>query len=312
MPPLPQDRRLLLSALSAAIEALADGKLSFLDGRKPGPECPRERLSNEYLHHHEAIHEIAIILDGPFVMNCGGSPVRLRETCLHLPPGLPHRERPAKSRRPYRALNLAMTQRVPPVDVWVSYANGAIPYPGLRSSGHFRCKLLPPSAAVLDALGSSNRLDQRYAANALLNLLIDLWRGLHEPAPSAADHRAPSATMLRAIRQADAFLAEHAAQPISVFDVADHVGYSADHLTRIYKEQFGITPHQKMNALRLARAEALLRNTNLKVAEIARACGFPLPGYFHAAFKEHHRLTPAAFRHQAGPPSGPVAAKPAP
>jgi two-component system response regulator YesN len=68
-------------------------------------------------------------------------------------------------------------------------------------------------------------------------------------------------------------------------------------LSALFKE------HQKMGIasyvreVRLERAAQLLSGDNLRVARIARLCGFASAQYFGRAFKQKYGKTPQAYRH---------------
>lgn len=65
-----------------------------------------------------------------------------------------------------------------------------------------------------------------------------------------------------------------------------------------FKKSLGRLPHEEIPRTRLGRAQSLLRETALSVAEIAGRCGFTHPEYLNVAFKRELRQTPGAFRHQ--------------
>lgn len=65
-----------------------------------------------------------------------------------------------------------------------------------------------------------------------------------------------------------------------------------------FKKSLGRLPHERKFAHDFGRAQSLLRETALSVAEIAGRCGFAHPEYLNVAFKRDLGQTPGAFRRQ--------------
>jgi AraC-like DNA-binding protein len=82
----------------------------------------------------------------------------------------------------------------------------------------------------------------------------------------------------------------------SVEKVAAQVQWSADHLRRMFRAVYGISPNAAQTAFRLQRARTLLRQDNLSVADIAQRCGFDNSDYFVRWFKAESGWTPRQFR----------------
>lgn len=71
---------------------------------------------------------------------------------------------------------------------------------------------------------------------------------------------------------------------------------SESKLTRLFKRVEGTTPQEYARRLRMERARDLLEQSDLPLAEVARACGFKRQGSFSEAFRERYGCTPRAFR----------------
>lgn len=85
---------------------------------------------------------------------------------------------------------------------------------------------------------------------------------------------------------------------LTIQGLAEKCGVSVQHLIRIYKEEYGITPNQALMKVRIDKAKAMLLYTNYRIQEIAYLCGFKDPNYFGKAFKKAAGVTPKAFREQ--------------
>ena len=58
----------------------------------------------------------------------------------------------------------------------------------------------------------------------------------------------------------------------------------------------GYSPLAYQTRLRIERAKDLLRNTSLRVSEIAAQIGYQNPMYFSSTFKKHTGMTPLEYR----------------
>jgi AraC family transcriptional regulator len=92
------------------------------------------------------------------------------------------------------------------------------------------------------------------------------------------------------------FVEEHLAGNIGLTDLAHQVGYSPDHLARMFKKSFGVPLYQYVLRRRVERAKGLLRDRSHSIAEVALACGFATQSHFTAAFKARIGVTPGAYR----------------
>ncbi len=90
---------------------------------------------------------------------------------------------------------------------------------------------------------------------------------------------------------------EHSlAEPISIGQLAAHCALSPYHFARMFRESFGIPPHQYVLARRMSRARELLRSRSLVLGDIALACGFASASHFTNRFKQAMGATPGEYR----------------
>jgi len=77
-------------------------------------------------------------------------------------------------------------------------------------------------------------------------------------------------------------------------------GYSPSHLRRLFREQYGCSPVQYFNQLKVQLAkEELLRSASVQsIGQIAHRCGFSDPYYFSRVFKQVTGQTPSQFYEQ--------------
>lgn len=133
----------------------------------------------------------------------------------------------------------------------------------------------------------------RQAALAHLTLLlIDLAR---LAGPVVAELRRSGEPLLAEVF--DVIDRRHA-EPLSLRDVADELGMTPGHLTTVVRRRTGRTVGEWITERRMATARALLAETDLPVAEVARRVGLPDPGYFSRLFGRAHGASPREWRHR--------------
>lgn len=94
------------------------------------------------------------------------------------------------------------------------------------------------------------------------------------------------------------FIRIHANSPLTVTEIAHRFGYSADHLSRLLRREFGYDTKTAIIKKRMEHIESLLINTNHSIKEVAEQCGFDDENKFVKFFKYHKNLTPSNFRNQ--------------
>ena len=84
------------------------------------------------------------------------------------------------------------------------------------------------------------------------------------------------------------------AVPLSA--LAESIGISAPHFTRLFRRALGCSPHQHVLRRRLKRAQSMLQSTTLPLASIASAAGFATQSHMNAVFVRQLQVTPGQFR----------------
>jgi LacI family transcriptional regulator len=99
------------------------------------------------------------------------------------------------------------------------------------------------------------------------------------------------AEVLRLIR-------EHACEGIRIDILAQQVGVSRSVLQRRFRSLLQRSLHEEIVHIRLRRAQDLIAQSDLSLADIAERTGFKHQEYLGAVFKTHLGKTPAQFRRQ--------------
>lgn len=92
------------------------------------------------------------------------------------------------------------------------------------------------------------------------------------------------------------FITKNHSKPLSLSNVADHVGLSTYRIAHLVKAHTGKTILQVILHARVQNARNLLENTNRSCTEIAYETGFNDQSYFIRHFKRLTGITPARYR----------------
>jgi AraC family L-rhamnose operon transcriptional activator RhaR len=83
---------------------------------------------------------------------------------------------------------------------------------------------------------------------------------------------------------------------IRPLDVAQHTSYNQSYLSKMFKDNLGMTITEYINNKRIENAICLLEDTNYSVEQICYMVGFKEKKYFYKCFKKITGLTPSAIR----------------
>ena len=100
----------------------------------------------------------------------------------------------------------------------------------------------------------------------------------------------------RRIRRAVELMHARLAEDVSLDEMAAAAYLSPFHFARLFKKLMGNSPHAYLAALRAARAQTLLAESDMSVTEIAARVGHGSPSHFTKAFRQATGLTPREFR----------------
>ena len=81
--------------------------------------------------------------------------------------------------------------------------------------------------------------------------------------------------------------------PVSPSVIASQIGISTRQLERLFARYLGVSPNTYMITLRLERAQALLQHTQMRIIDVAIACGFSTPSLFSKRYKRHFGISPS-------------------
>jgi AraC-like DNA-binding protein len=112
----------------------------------------------------------------------------------------------------------------------------------------------------------------------------------------SAEHDLPSPHLQRRIREVQAFLAENLDRDVDLRAIAQEASLSPYYFTRQFTAFVGVPPYRYLIQLRIDRAMALLRETELTVTQICHRVGFNSLSHFTTTFRQHTGVSPSAYR----------------
>lgn len=156
-----------------------------------------------------------------------------------------------------------------------------------RTIGVVWAHALPPGADIAPP-GATMALGEAFHGAARL---ADALRAICAPARSEA---APPEGDWQA--RMEAYIQAHYASAPSIAALSREIGFHKGYLGQLIKRETGLSFHQHVTRARMDQAKALLRQTDMPIADVARAVGIHDVDYFATQFKRETGRTPSAYR----------------
>lgn len=92
------------------------------------------------------------------------------------------------------------------------------------------------------------------------------------------------------------YINEHIDEDISVNRLAELVYLNPSYFSRFYKQNTGMTVTNYIAEIKLEKAKKMLKDSNLKINQIAQKLGFDSASYFIRFFKKYVKYSPQEYR----------------
>lgn len=176
---------------------------------------------------------------------------------------------------------------------------------------HFAHPLI--TAAMLQSYGLADRTQTLFSSvhqeltekkpyyqeivSASLREFVFLLHRCHPRLDTSASNRGHRAGTLNDMQQLLTYIDAHYGEDITLSFAAKKMNFSESHFSKTFKKMIGMNYVTYLNAVRIEQAAAMLRNTSIKITDIALSCGFGNIRSFNRTFKEYTGYTPTQFLH---------------
>ena len=92
------------------------------------------------------------------------------------------------------------------------------------------------------------------------------------------------------------YVNDHIGVQVRLAETARAIHVSPEHLSRLFREELGMTFTDYVRLIKIDYSMVLLRKTDIKVQEIARTVGMDNVNYFYNVFREVLGMTPRQYR----------------
>jgi AraC family transcriptional regulator len=83
---------------------------------------------------------------------------------------------------------------------------------------------------------------------------------------------------------------------LNLEEMAQSVGLCVAHFSAMFRKSMGQSPHQFVLRHRVERARQILRNSEIRVLDVAVACGFETQQHFARVFRQMCGISPTDYR----------------
>ncbi|AOM83747.1 helix-turn-helix transcriptional regulator [Salisediminibacterium beveridgei] len=106
-------------------------------------------------------------------------------------------------------------------------------------------------------------------------------------------------TFKRTIDRIKDYIETHYDEKITLKDLAEQFYIHPVYLGQLFKNTYGVYFKDFLLDLRMRNAKAILRQTDLRIAQVADQVGFASKDYFVYRFEQNEGVTPTQYRKQA-------------
>lgn len=182
--------------------------------------------------------------------------------------------------------------------VFVNASKDHVDYGSIDFTGqHIRRPVTTTMAMTLRNLSSVESYQEwpMLIESATLAFVIALISALSPAATKAFREKPYGICDVRKKRVVE-YIDAHLTRTISLAELADEVGLSPFHFSRLFKNRFGMSIMEYISLRRVELAKAKLQTTGETLASIAYDCGFCSQSHFTGVFMRITGVTPAAYR----------------
>lgn len=153
-------------------------------------------------------------------------------------------------------------------------------------------------SALLTQLYETAESDSHIKDMKINELLASLLTLLMEESRLPASTNTKNPAGKRNLQEVKEYIDIHFSEKIMLEELAEAFFINKYYLTRIFKEQFGLSISRYILQQRITHAKHLLRFTDHTIEQIGQMCGIADANYFARAFKKVEGIAPGEYRHR--------------
>ncbi|MEW9702786.1 helix-turn-helix transcriptional regulator [Paenibacillus sp. SI8] len=96
--------------------------------------------------------------------------------------------------------------------------------------------------------------------------------------------------------KAASYLRQHYRRAVTAKELGESVNFHPVYIARCMQKEYGCSPTEYVNKIRIQQAKLLLLQTDLPIARIAEEVGFEQPAYFATCFTKLEGISPRQYR----------------
>ena len=146
-------------------------------------------------------------------------------------------------------------------------------------------------AELFEVASSDSYIRDMQICEKLTSLLTLLMEESWHPDSQSANSRKK-----KDLQELRTYLDEHYQERISLDDLSERFYINKFYLTRIFKEQFGVSINNYLLQVRITHAKQHLRFSDLPIEKVASEIGIEDARYFTRMFKKVEGMTPGEYR----------------
>ena len=111
-----------------------------------------------------------------------------------------------------------------------------------------------------------------------------------------ADNKQTTGETTSDVEQIRLYIDCNITENIKLSDIAQKFSFSQEHIIRIFKKNYGITPHRYILESKIRLAMIMLKTTDMRIDEIAEKLNFSDSHHFSTQFKKLMGYKPSLYR----------------
>jgi AraC-like DNA-binding protein len=154
--------------------------------------------------------------------------------------------------------------------------------------------------SIAREMGRKEKSYELLVRGEAMSLCALIERELGGPSPGGGRKASEEAfPALERMQLAIDYIYERSAYPITLADAAKAASLSPSYFSRVFARTAGMSFRAFLNGIRIERAEALMRDSEARIADIALECGFESVRTFNRSFRALRGERPRELRDRA-------------